>query len=71
MLTAKTSALKDLPWWLLHFVIMLAVETLYVVARTMFTTEKPLEPRPCYGIFNVGHLFQRLSIDLAGYEKFA
>jgi transposase len=27
--------------------------------------------RRCYGIFNVGHLFQRLSIDLAGYEKFA
>jgi transposase len=27
--------------------------------------------RRCYGIFNVGHLFQRLFIDLAGYEKFA
>ena len=26
--------------------------------------------RRCYGIFKVGHLFQRLSIDLAGYEKF-
>ena len=27
--------------------------------------------RRCYGIFNVGHLFQRLLIDLVGYEKFA
>jgi transposase len=27
--------------------------------------------RRCYGIFKVGHLFQRLFIDLAGYEKFA
>ncbi len=27
--------------------------------------------RRCYGILNIGHLFQRLSIDLAGYEKFA
>jgi len=27
--------------------------------------------RRCYGIFKVGHLFQRLSIDRAGYEKFA
>jgi len=27
--------------------------------------------RRCYGIFNVGHLFQRLFIDLTGYEKFA
>ena len=27
--------------------------------------------RRCYGIFNVGHLFQRLFIDLVGYEKFA
>jgi transposase len=27
--------------------------------------------RRCYGIFNVGHLFQRLFIDLAGYEQFA
>ena len=24
--------------------------------------------RRCYGIFNVGHLFQRLFIDLVGYE---
>ncbi len=27
--------------------------------------------RRCYGILNIGHLFQRLSIDLTGYEKFA
>ena len=27
--------------------------------------------RRCDGIFNVGHLFQRLFIDLTGYEKFA
>lgn len=27
--------------------------------------------RRCYGIFDVGTLFQRLSIDLNGYEKFA
>ena len=27
--------------------------------------------RRCYGIFKVGHLFQRLFIDLTGYEKFA
>ena len=27
--------------------------------------------RRCYGIFNVGHFFQRLFIDLVGYEKFA
>jgi transposase len=27
--------------------------------------------RRCYGIFKVGHLFQRLFIDLVGYEKFA
>ncbi len=27
--------------------------------------------RRCYGIFNVGHLFQRLFIDLAGYEELA
>jgi transposase len=27
--------------------------------------------RRCYGIFNVGHFFQRLMIDLKGYELFA
>lgn len=27
--------------------------------------------RRCYGILNIGHLFQRLSIDLTGYEEFA
>ncbi len=27
--------------------------------------------RRCYGIFNVDHLFQRLFIDLTGYEKYA
>jgi transposase len=27
--------------------------------------------RRCYGIFNVGHFFQRLMIDLRGYELFA
>lgn len=27
--------------------------------------------RRCYGIFKVSHLFQRLFIDLAGYEQFA
>ena len=27
--------------------------------------------RRCYGILNVGHLFQRLFIDLVGYEKYA
>lgn len=27
--------------------------------------------RRCYGIFNVGHVFQRLFIDLVGYKKFA
>jgi transposase len=27
--------------------------------------------RRCYGIFKVGHLFQRLFIDLVGYEKFS
>ena len=27
--------------------------------------------RRCYGIFNIGHFFQRLMIDLTGYEKFA
>jgi len=26
--------------------------------------------RRCYGIFNVGHFFQRLTIDLRGYELF-
>lgn len=27
--------------------------------------------RRCYGILNIDHLFQRLTIDLTGYEKFA
>lgn len=27
--------------------------------------------RRCYGIFNVGHLFQRIYLDLKGYELFA
>jgi transposase len=27
--------------------------------------------RRCYGIFKAGHLFQRLFIDLAGYEELA
>lgn len=27
--------------------------------------------RRCYGILNIDHLFQRLIIDLTGYEKFA
>ena len=27
--------------------------------------------RRCYGIFNLGHLFQRLFLDLEGYQKFA
>ena len=27
--------------------------------------------RRCYGIFNVSHFFQRLMIDLRGYELFA
>jgi transposase len=27
--------------------------------------------RRCYGIFNLGHLFQRLSLDLEGYRRFA
>jgi hypothetical protein len=25
----------------------------------------------CYGVFNRIHLFQRLSLDLGGYEQFA
>lgn len=27
--------------------------------------------RRCYGIFNVGHLFQRISLDIEGYSSFA
>src|SRR4029079_19603263 len=27
--------------------------------------------RRCYGIFNLKHLFQRLFLDLAGYQRFA
>jgi len=27
--------------------------------------------RRCYGIFNLGHLFQRLVLDLDGYRLFA
>ena len=27
--------------------------------------------RRCYGIFNIGHLFQRLFLDLEGYHLFA
>ena len=27
--------------------------------------------RRCYGIFNLGHLFQRLFLDLEGYRMFA
>ena len=27
--------------------------------------------RRCYGLFNVGHLFQRIYLDLKGYELFA
>jgi transposase len=27
--------------------------------------------RRCYGIFNLGHLFQRLYLDLEGYRRFA
>ena len=27
--------------------------------------------RRCYGIFDVGHLFQRLTLDIHGYERFA
>jgi transposase len=27
--------------------------------------------RRCYGIFNLAHLFQRLSLDLEGYRRFA
>ncbi len=27
--------------------------------------------RPCYGIFNVDHLFQRIFLDLEGYRRFA
>jgi transposase len=26
--------------------------------------------RRCYGIFNVGRLFQRLTLDLHGYQRF-
>jgi hypothetical protein len=27
--------------------------------------------RRCYGILNIGHLFQRIHLDLAGYSLFA
>jgi transposase len=27
--------------------------------------------RRCYGIFDVKHIFQRLTLDLHGYERFA
>jgi transposase len=27
--------------------------------------------RRCYGVFNIGHLFQRIMIDFEGYERFA
>ena len=27
--------------------------------------------RRCYGIFNLSHLFQRLLLDLEGYQRFA
>ena len=27
--------------------------------------------RRCYGIFNLSHLFQRLFLDLEGYQRFA
>ena len=27
--------------------------------------------RRCYGIYNPEHLFQRITLDLAGYAKFA
>ena len=51
--------------------------TNYFVARKNsgfvegFNNKIKVLKRRCYGIFNVGHLFQRLSIDLAGYEQFA
>ena len=27
--------------------------------------------RRCYGLLKVGHLFQRIQLDLIGYEEFA
>jgi transposase len=27
--------------------------------------------RRCYGIFNTSHLFQRIFLDLEGYQRFA
>ena len=27
--------------------------------------------RRCYGIFNIGHLFQRIYLDIEGYSRFA
>ena len=36
-----------------------------------FNNKIKVVKRRCYGIFKVGHLFQRLFIDPVGYEKFA
>ncbi len=27
--------------------------------------------RRCYGIFDVGHIFQRLTLDINGYQRFS
>ena len=38
--------------------------------RELNTKIKVLKRR-CYGIFNLSHLFQRLSLDIEGYQRFA
>ncbi len=44
----------------------IAFETEYYVENRV----KVLKRR-CYGIFDVGHIFQRLTLDIHGYERFS
>jgi hypothetical protein len=49
------------------------------VARTVLKASGGSDPfaepdvikRRCYGVLNLGHLFQRIQLDLIGYKAFA
>jgi transposase len=34
-------------------------------------TKLKLLKRRCYGIYNLGHLFQRITLDVCGYQRFS
>jgi transposase len=36
----------------------------------MFTNKIKVIKRRCYGITNLGHLYQRICLDLKGYDRF-